>query len=205
MQRVTLHWEVMDAFHERFPRVNVQLSLFEIDQGRMSSAGGSASLDMMLHAIALDHGMSVATRVAEHCLHRGIRAGESGQRSPLPMRTGAHHPTLVKAIGLIEAKNGEPMVVSVLAAELGVSARHLLRLFQKHIGEPPAAWQLRQRLNRARALLIQTDLNVTAISEICGFRSAGHFSTAFRKHFESSPSQSRGPRASDRLVADVMS
>jgi transcriptional regulator GlxA family with amidase domain len=201
-QRITLHWEVMDAFRERFPKVNVHPTLFEIDQGRMSSAGGSASLDMMLHAIALDHGLSVAQRVADHCLHRGIRDGASGQRIPLPMRTGAHHPTLVRAISLLEAQQGEAMPVARMASELNVSERHLLRLFQKHIGESPAGWQMRQRLNRARALLIQTDLNITVISESCGFRTAGHFSTAFRKQFGNSPSRSRGPRAPDRLVPD---
>lgn len=203
-QRVTLHWEVLDSFQQRYPNVNVHPTLFEIDQGRMSSAGGSASLDMMLHAIALDHGMSVAHRVADHCLHRGIRAGASGQRIPVPMRTGAHHPTLVKAISLIEAQQGEAIPVSRLARELEVSQRHLLRLFQKHIGESPASWQLRQRLNRARALLMQTDLNITEISAVCGFRTTGHFSTVFRREFGSSPNQSRGPRPPDRLVADIL-
>ncbi len=199
-QRVTVHWEVLDAFRERFPAVNLSASLFEIEHGRMSSAGGSASLDMMLHALALDHGTSVADRVADHCLHRALRDGASGQRIPLPMRTGAHHPTLVRAISRIEAQQGDAMPVASLARELGISGRHLLRLFQQHMGESPAAWQLRRRLNRARALLIQTDLNITVISETCGFRSAGHFSTVFRKQFGSSPSQSRGPRAPDRLV-----
>jgi AraC family transcriptional regulator, carnitine catabolism transcriptional activator len=203
-QRVTLHWEVMDSFQERFPKVNVHSTLFEIDQGRMSSAGGSASLDMMLHAIGLDHGMHVAHRVADHCLHRGIQDGASGQRHPLPMRTGAHHPTLVKAISLLEAQSGDPIPVARLARELEVSERHLLRLFQKHIGESPAAWQMRQRLNRARALLIQTDLSITVISGACGFASAGHFSTAFRREFGNSPSQSRGPRGTDRLIADQL-
>jgi AraC family transcriptional regulator, carnitine catabolism transcriptional activator len=201
-QRVTLHWEVIDAFRERYPEANSHTTLFEIDQGRMSSAGGSASLDMVLHAIGLDHGMSVAHLVEDHCMHRGIRDGGSGQRIPLPMRTGVHHPTVVRAISLLESLSGEVMSVSRLAFELGVSERHLLRLFQKHIGESPAAWQLRQRLNRARALLRQTDLSITEISVACGFRTMGHFSTAFKKHFGSSPSLSRGPIDISYLIVD---
>ncbi len=201
--RVTLHWEVIDAFRERYPDIDVHATLFEIDRDRLSSAGGSASLDMMLHAIAIDHGITMANRVAEHCLHRSIRDGETGQRMPVPMRTGAHHPTLVKALGLIEAQQGNTLSVPDLARAVGISERQLLRLFKRHVGHSPSGYQLRHRLNQARALLLQTDLSITEIAEACGFQSLSHFSTVYRQHFGHTPSHTRGRSMASHLVLDA--
>src|ERR1041384_3686485 len=54
--RATTHWESLDSFRERFPKVEVESGLFVIDRHRFTCAGGTAALDMMLHLIALRHG-----------------------------------------------------------------------------------------------------------------------------------------------------
>ncbi|HVL55213.1 MAG TPA: GlxA family transcriptional regulator [Burkholderiaceae bacterium] len=190
--RVTMHWEVIDAVRERFPEIDLRPTLFEIDSRRLSSAGGTAVLDMMLALVALDHGDTVARRVAEHCLHERIRSGASGQRMPLAVRSGAHHPKLLKALRLLEdGEPQQPRTVAALAAELQVSQRHLLRLFRQQLAESPQRYQLRVRLERARGLLMQTDLPVTQIAQACGFQSTAHFARAYRNRFGKPPSMTR--------------
>jgi AraC family carnitine catabolism transcriptional activator len=85
--RVTMHWEVLDAFKERFARTIVAQTLFEVDGRRLTCAGGTAAIDMMLEAIAHDHGSDLAARVAEHCLHERIRPGGEAAfiTAPSPM------------------------------------------------------------------------------------------------------------------------
>ncbi|MBE0630514.1 MAG: AraC family transcriptional regulator, partial [Burkholderia vietnamiensis] len=50
-QTLTLHWEALAAFRERYPRLNATQELFEIDERRITCAGGTASIDMMLDLI----------------------------------------------------------------------------------------------------------------------------------------------------------
>ncbi len=193
--RVTLHWEVIDAFRERFPEIELRPTLFEVGNRRLSCAGGTAVLDMMLSAIAADHGTAVANRVAEHCLHDHIRSGASGQRMALPLRSGAHHPKVVKALRRFEEEPQTPLRVAQLARELQLSPRHLLRLFRQQLGDTPRRYQQRMRLERARGLLVQTDLAVAQVAEACGFPSAAHFARAFRRQYGKPPSATRGPPA----------
>jgi AraC family carnitine catabolism transcriptional activator len=201
--RVTLHWEVIDAFRERFPDVDVHPTLFEIGSRRLSCAGGTAVLDMMLNAIALDHGPAIAHRVAEHCLHERIRSGASLQRMALPMRSGAHHPLLVKALQRLEEGAAAPLSAGPLAGELGISARHLQRLFRTHLGDTPQRYHRRLRLERARALLRQTDLPVVRVGEACGYGSAAQFSRDFRREWGESPGAVRRADApASRLIMD---
>ena len=61
---------------------------------RLTCAGGTAAIDMMLSAIAIDHGAELANRVAEHCLHDRICPGDAGQRMTLTTRSRIHHPPL---------------------------------------------------------------------------------------------------------------
>jgi AraC family carnitine catabolism transcriptional activator len=201
--RVTLHWEVIDAFRERFPEIELHPTLFEIGNRRLSCAGGTAVLDMMLNAIALDHGVAVAQRVAEHCLHEHIRNGASWQRMALPLRSGAHHPKLVKALRLLEERGDAPLTVGQLARELRLSTRHVLRLFKQHLRESPQRYHQRLRLERARGLLMQTDLTVTQVAQACGFPSAAHFARAYRRQFGRTPSATRRtPPAAQGLTMD---
>ncbi|MEZ5741917.1 MAG: GlxA family transcriptional regulator [Burkholderiaceae bacterium] len=201
--RATPHWEVIDTFRERFANVAISPTLFDIGERRLCGAGGSAVLDMMLTAIGLDHGQAVANRVAEHCLVDRIRAADSWQRMALPLRSGAHHPTLVRAIRLIEDNPQPAPTVSGLSRTLGISERHLLRLFRDHLGETAHDYLLRVRLERARALLVQSDLSVTEIAQVVGYGSVAHFSRAYRRFFGRTPSAGRRKTRPDNLLMDA--
>jgi AraC family transcriptional regulator of adaptative response / DNA-3-methyladenine glycosylase II len=90
-----------------------------------------------------------------------------------------------------------------LAARLGVSARHLRRLFTSELGVTPDGLARSARAHFARRLLDDTDLTVLQISNAAGYGSLRQFNRACQDFFRASPRELRSRRrAKDRLVAD---
>jgi AraC family transcriptional regulator of adaptative response / DNA-3-methyladenine glycosylase II len=80
------------------------------------------------------------------------------------------------------------------AARLGMSARHLRRLFEQEIGQTPKQISDNNRLNFARKLIVETDIALMTVAGTAGFRSLRRFNDAFQKRFHRSPSQLRRAR-----------
>jgi AraC family transcriptional regulator, regulatory protein of adaptative response / DNA-3-methyladenine glycosylase II len=92
---------------------------------------------------------------------------------------------------------------ATLGARLGVSARHLRRLFATHLGVTPDGLARSARVHFARRLLDDTDLSVLEISFAAGFGSVRQFNRACREVFRASPRELRARRRrKDRLMAD---
>ena len=92
---------------------------------------------------------------------------------------------------------------TMLAPRLGVSARHLRRLFAEHLGVTPDALARSARAHGARRLLDDTDLSITQIGFAAGYGSLRQFNRACHEVFRASPRELRARRrVSDRLVAD---
>jgi AraC family transcriptional regulator of adaptative response / DNA-3-methyladenine glycosylase II len=90
-----------------------------------------------------------------------------------------------------------------LAARLGVSARHLRRLFDVHVGATPAEVARSRRAHFARRLLDDTDLPFARVATAAGFNSVRQFNRVVKDVFRFTPQELRARRrAPDRLVAD---
>jgi AraC family transcriptional regulator of adaptative response / DNA-3-methyladenine glycosylase II len=99
------------------------------------------------------------------------------------------------AAQLIEQHLAEPFSVAALAARLGVTDRHLRRLFQAHFGVAPADFLRTRRLLLAKRLLTDSALPVTEVALAVGFGSARALQSAFARHYRFSPSALRAGRA----------
>ena len=64
--RATLPWQRFDAFAQAYPQVTLSQQLFEIDRDRLTCAGGTAAMDMMLTLIGKHHGPRLAEQVSEY-------------------------------------------------------------------------------------------------------------------------------------------
>ncbi|HEV2677421.1 MAG TPA: GlxA family transcriptional regulator [Aliidongia sp.] len=189
--RCTIHWEHIPALEEEFPRLEIRRTLFEIDRGRVTCAGGIASLDMMLALIERDHGPDLAAEISEWFLRTQPRLGSGSQRMTLRERHGVSNGKLLKALALMERRLEEPMPCAAIATDAGVSPRQLERLFADHLHTTPQAHYLAIRLDRAQSLLRQTPMAVAEIAVACGFVSTSHFSRAYRRRFARSPREDR--------------
>ena len=188
----TIHWENLAAFAEDFPNVEISSELFEIDRNRFTCSGGTAAIDMMLNLISRQHGHELAVAVADQFLHERIRDRHDHQRMSLPARLGVRHPKLLAVIELMETNLEEPLGRAQLADSAGLSTRQLERLFRKYLNRSPARYYLELRLNRARLLLLQTNMSVIDVALACGFVSASHFSKCYRDYFGRTPRKERG-------------
>src|SRR5574343_830365 len=194
--RATLHWPHLAALAERHPQVVLSQQRFEIDRGRLSSAGGEAARDLMIAWLGQHHGERLAQELAAQCGLGSPRLAEERQRVPTPGRGGTGSDKLAEALALMEANLAEPLPTEEVARLVGVSRRHLARLFRPHLDALPSRWYLGLRLERARALLRQTPQSILQIGLACGFASGPHFSNAYRAHFGRTPRDERGARAS---------
>ncbi|MEY8839743.1 AraC family transcriptional regulator, partial [Cribrihabitans sp. XS_ASV171] len=75
-KRATIHWENADSFAEEFEEVNLTKSVFQVDGARMTTAGGTSSIDLMLKIIADDHGEDLANAVADQLIYSTIRTDQ---------------------------------------------------------------------------------------------------------------------------------
>lgn len=98
---------------------------------------------------------------------------------------------LLRARDFIDAHYGEPINVSMVARAAHQSPAHFTRQFRKAFGETPHQYLLTRRMERAAALLRNTDYNVAEICVSVGLSSVGSFTTAFRRTYGESPTQYR--------------
>src|SRR4051795_7597975 len=98
---------------------------------------------------------------------------------------------LLKAKDLADARYFEPLDVGDMAAAAGLSRAHFSREFRRMFGEPPRAYLLTRRLERAATLLRTTDNSVAEICLAVGLTSVGSFTTSFRRMFGQSPTEYR--------------
>ncbi len=190
--KCTIHWENLPGFSEAFPDIDATGGLFEIDNDRFTSAGGTTPIDMMLTLIASQHGPELASAVAETILHSPIRHHSENQRMSLPARIGARHPKLVSIIERMEINLEDPLSPSTLAKDAGLSTRQLERLFRRYLDRSPKRYYLELRLKKARSLLLQTDMSVINVALACGFTSPSHFSKCYRAYYGRTPYRERG-------------
>ena len=198
--RCTIHWEDIQSLSEDFRQLEVTANLYEIDRKRITCAGGTASLDLMLHLIGLAHGADFAGRVSDQFMHQRIRAAHDHQRMAPHERLGVREPKLLAAIGAMEANLEEPLSLSETARRANLSVRQLERLFKQRLGCPPSRYYLELRLHHARLLLMRGASSILAIALAAGFASASHFSRRYREHFGHSPREERGFASSFRSL-----
>jgi len=190
-QQAAIHWDYHDSFMEEFPLVNLSRSVFVADEPVITASGGTATADLMLHLIGKRHGDDLATEVADQMVYNSVRAAGGAQRVSLQSRHGVRNEHLTQAIQLMSESLDNPLPPSVIAREIGISARHLERLFGRHLNCSPKKYFVDMRLQKAQRLLVQTEMSMTEIAYATGFSSPAHFAKTYRVHFGVSPSHQK--------------
>jgi AraC-like DNA-binding protein len=109
---------------------------------------------------------------------------------------------LLRAKDLADARYSEPLDVDELAAAAGLSRAHFSREFRRTFGVSPHAYLLTRRLERAAALLRNTDNSVAEICLAVGLQGIGSFTTSFKRTFGKTPTEYRAsfPPASNQAM-----
>ncbi len=114
---------------------------------------------------------------------------------------------LLKAKDLADARYWEPLGVDDLAHAAGLSRAHFSREFRAAFGESPHNYLLTRRMERAAALLRNTDRSVADICFSVGLQSVGSFTTSFKRTYGITPTAYRAsypPAAASAMVPACM-
>lgn len=110
---------------------------------------------------------------------------------------------LLRARDMADARYAEPLNVEDLAAAAGLSRAHFSREFRRAFGVSPHAYLLTRRLERAAALLRNTDNSVAEVCLAVGLQGIGSFTTSFKRAFGKTPTEYRAsfpPAAAQAMV-----
>jgi transcriptional regulator GlxA family with amidase domain len=199
-RRATTHWRFAADLARRYPRVEVDPDPIYIRDGRIATAAGvTSALDLTLSFIEDDHGAPLARQVARNLVTYLQRPGNQAQMS-LFTDAGSGNRTVQQAIGFITTHLDADLSTAAVAGHVGVSPRHLTRLFDTHLGRPPARFVRQARTDAAARLLESSTLPVSEIARRCGFGSAEALRQSFVGRYAISPTDyrarfSRPPRA----------
>lgn len=187
----TIHWEHAPALQEAFPHLNPRHARYVLDGGVVTCGGGVAPLDMMHAMIAERLGVDFARRVSDWYLHTAPAEPAAPQRASVAERFGTNHPALLTVLEKMETTIERPLDRTSMARLVGVSPRHLDRLFKEHRGAGFLETYREIRLRHARRLLQQSPLSIPEIAYATGFSSPAHFANAFKRLFSQTPGSLR--------------
>lgn len=180
-------WFHRDEFVAEFPHLRVVSNrMFVVDRERLTCAGGTSVVHLAAYLIEKTLGRASATKALRIMIEDQPLPATTLQ--PEAVLTERSTDTVVhKAMLMLEQQLHAPMPITQLCAALGIGRRQLERRFQQDVGLSPAGYRQRLRMERARWLLLNTDLDVTAAGLECGFQDGAHFARAVRQAYGASP------------------
>ena len=192
-RRATSHWAACATLASRYPKVTVETDPIFVRDGKYwSSAGVCAGMDLALALVEEDHGREVALTVARWLVLFLKRPGGQSQFSAELAAQTTEHDAIRALQAWAQAHLGTALGVAALAKRAAMSPRNFARVFAREVGETPARWVERARVEAARRLLEETDHGIEAIAVRCGFGSAESLRRAFLRRVRVSPAAYRG-------------
>lgn len=187
-RRVTTHWSRAGSLARFCPAATVEPdAIFVRDGALWTSAGVTAGIDLALALVEDDVGPDVAQVVARHLVVYLRRPGGQTQYAAPVWSEPAGTGPIGRARDLVHARPGDDLSVPRLAAAVGLSTRHFTRLFRTQVGEPPARYVERVRVEAARQVLESSDDGLDEVARRCGFGTAETLRRSFQRRLSMSP------------------
>src|SRR6476619_673258 len=130
---------------------------------------------------SLEQAMAVALVKGHAVRHRPVQIYRGGLGSA----------RLRRLKEFVHAQMEDDLSLDEMAQSVGLSTAHFARMFRKSTGQTPHQFVLRQRLERARAMLRAADSRVLGVAVACGFKTQQHFAQVFRDVWGVSPTEYR--------------
>lgn len=190
-ERIAVHHEVVAPFREELGDAILLDRRFAFEGRRLSSAGGMATLDMLLALIESLQGAALARRVAQAIAFKAPPDGRTAEQDALPGALSGVDRRLGRLAAIMQSRIEAPLEIAAVCRQANVEESTARRLFRRHFGLAPSAYYLGLRLERARTLLRYSQLNIAQIAAAVGFADAPSFTHAFKRVFGLPPSQDR--------------
>src|SRR5712671_7157713 len=205
-KRVTTHWDHVRELQRRYPKVRVQESrIFVIVGSILTSAGMTATIDLVLAMVERDVGPELARTVAKQMVVHQRRSGGQSQFSAL-LELEPKPDRIQNALEFARKNLHSELTVENLADAAHLSPRQFTRAFAAATGESPAKAIEKLRLEAARLLLEDSRHPIETIARQTGFADRERMRLAFVRVFGLPPqAMRRQVRKDAQLARDVPS
>jgi transcriptional regulator GlxA family with amidase domain len=160
-----------------FSKLTPMAAPFCVDRQRLTCVGPQAVQGLMHELLARTHGRGLILRMEKHAARQA--------RPLLPLHNA---PAKLQAtLALMNDHLTRTLGIDELAETMGISRRHLERLFKRSLGCSPSRHYLDLRLQQARQLLRAGEQSLSDVATECGFVSLQHFFRCYRQYFGAHP------------------
>ncbi len=186
--RATTHWVACDQMAERFPAIDLVQDAIYVKSGNVyTSAGVSAGIDLALAMVEEDLGRDIAMKVARHLVLFLRRPGGQSQFSAQLAAQTVKTDRFDDLLSFIVENPHADLDVTSLAAKVAMSPRNFARLFREQVGETPAKYVERARLDAARRKLEEDNDKVERVAAATGFGTAETLRRTMKRHMATTP------------------
>jgi AraC-like DNA-binding protein len=203
----TVQTRILCASYHQDPAVTLPLLTLLPDVLHIPASRANPGLDATLRLLASELGRpqpgaaAVLNRLVDILLVQILRiwtASSTSPAGPVCWLTALADPVAGPALALLHTQPGRPWTVDALAAGIGVSRATLARRFAAKVGEPPAAYLTRWRMDLAAQRLRDTDDTAGTIARSLGYTSEYAFNRAFTRQRYTPPGRYRAQARSAR-------
>lgn len=183
----TTHWQLADRFRQRFPKIDLQIDHILIDGGDYLTAGGTGAHADLALALIERYGSRL---LAQACARMMLIVTEPRDQAPFVNFQGCRShgdQAILKVQQWLDRYYREKISVRSMALKAKVNERTFLRRFRKATGEAPLEYLQRLRVEKAKQLLLETDLELTLITSAVGYIDMSSFRRLFKQVVGISP------------------
>jgi transcriptional regulator GlxA family with amidase domain len=205
--RPSVHWCYEAAWTAEFPMVETSRAAIERGAGRITVSGAGAVFDLMLRIIEERGGRALMTEVACWFQHPFVRDENAPQATPVAQAGGTEAmlpPPVREAVRLFATHIEDPLAISDVSAQVGLSERTLERAFKAATGETPLRYYRRMRLERGRQRVLYSTDTVTEIARSVGYSTSTDFARHYADAFGVHPADERRRLAGLRGLAGAV-
>ncbi|GAY16668.1 GlxA family transcriptional regulator [Mycobacterium sp. shizuoka-1] len=192
-RRATTHWRHLDTFAARHPSAILDReSVYTRDGEVWTSAGGAAGIDLALALVADDHGADIAAEIAKDMVILSRRMEGHPQISVAARTPRPKHPGLERLTATVNTDPAGDYELDTVAAQLGLSPRHLARLFKAQVGMTLRQYVYEVRLENAVGLMLAGE-SFHAAARRSGLRYGARVRDHLAAHRTLPPGRRSGP------------
>lgn len=189
--KITTHWRDALALIETANHPKLTNTLLEKSGGIMTAAGSGATTELVITLIGSQLELSDVVELGNRLMLPHIRSSNAEQPKDILALPALSDKRVKAAVQAMEQTLDTPLNIYELAKTIGVSTRHLERMFKDVFAQTPARFYKQLRVRRARALIEETQLPMMEIAIATGFGSSSSMNEAIKTAYGQTASKMR--------------
>lgn len=196
---VTTFWRDVVQLEETGHYARLSTRLSEKSNGVITAAGGASTAELMIGLISPFLTTDQIAELGNRMLLSTIRKSDSEQPKGIADNAGLFDNQITQVLRLMENTIDDPLPITELADEVGISTRQLERAFKVTLKSSPAKFYRRLRAKRARVMIEETLLPMVEVAVATGFGCKTTLAKAIKSEYGMTPSRMRARKSVDLL------